>query len=83
MSSQVIVMACREFEMGRVSVQIFAHVKSQLLFFFLIKKNVCGKRRCEFTLITYFELYIACTYGYSKHIISHLYLSPSMFYMSH
>lgn len=37
-SSQVIVMACREFEMGRVSVHIFAHVKSQLLFFFLIKK---------------------------------------------
>lgn len=33
-------MACREFEMGRVSVHIFAHVKSQLLFFFLIKKNV-------------------------------------------
>lgn len=31
-------MACREFEMGRVSVHIFAHVKSQLLFFFLIKK---------------------------------------------
>lgn len=30
-------MACREFEMGRVSVHIFAHVKSQLLFF-LIKK---------------------------------------------
>lgn len=37
-------MACREFEMGRVSVHIFAHVKSQLLFFFLIKKKMFVER---------------------------------------